>query len=264
MKTKEQVVEELKGLLYRNNQVIAAWEGGAAATGYDDKYSDLDLSVICEDDAVETIFPLLDKHLGNELGVIRKLRMPEPTWHGFSQCFYQVKNVPEFFYLDILVIKKSSPSKLTESDRHGNARVWFEKEKVLDNTPTPADEILKKGRNFFKLATQSDFLQIIEINKNIARRNFVETYPMFYQFVFRQLGTMLNLKYRPNKVDFGLRYCSRDYPVEKVELIESCFRVGSIEELAKKFGEIESIYQQLKKEMGAKYGSTNGKEGALD
>lgn len=252
MKTKEEIVAGLRGLLYPNNDVVAVWEGGSVATGYDDEYSDLDLSIICEDDAVETIFPLLDEYLEKELGIVRKLRMPEPTWHGFAQCFYQVKNVPEFFYLDVVVIKKSSPSKLTESDVHGTALVWFEKEKVLDNSPTPAEEILKKEKFFFKLATQSDFVQIIEIRKNIARRNFLETYPMFYQFVLRQLGTMLNLKYRPHKVDFGLRYCSRDYPAEKVELIESCFRVGTIEELKVKFEEVERVYQRLKGELGSR------------
>ncbi len=253
MKTKEQIVERLNGLLYRNKDVVAVWEGGSVATGYDDEYSDLDLSIICEDDAVETIFPILDEYLENDLGIIRKLRVPEPTWHGFAQCFYQVKNVPEFFYLDIVVIKKSSPAKMTESDSHGTALVWFEKEKILDNAPTPEEEILKRGRHFFNLAAQPDFLHIIEIKKNIARRNFVETYPMYYQFIVRQLGTMLNLKYRPCKVDFGLRYCSRDYPAEQVELIESCFQVGTIDELATKFTEIERIYQELKTELAIVY-----------
>ncbi len=108
-------------------------KGGSAATGFEDEFSDLDLAIVCKDHAVEAIFSLLESWLKVNYSITRKFRVPEPSWHGFSQCFYQIENVPPLFYLDIAVIKKSLPDKFTESDRHGNAVVWFEKEKILDS-----------------------------------------------------------------------------------------------------------------------------------
>jgi len=128
MKTREQVAEEIKSLLIKDKKVIAAWEGGSAATGFMDKYSDLDLAVVCEDDAVEAVYAKLEKLIEKNYGIERKYRVPEPAWHGFSQCFYKVGNVPELYYLDIAVIKRSIPDKFTEKDRHGDSVVWFEKE----------------------------------------------------------------------------------------------------------------------------------------
>lgn len=249
MKTRKEFCNEIREMIFANKEIIAAWEGGSAATGFLDEYSDLDLVIVCNDQAVETIFAEFEEYLVGHYGIERKFRVPEPAWHGFSQCFYQISNVPNLFYLDIAVIKKSLPDKFTESDRHGNAEIWFEKEPIIDSTPTPPEEVRKKAERYYKIATQVDFLTILEIKKAIARKNFTEAFTSYYQFIARNLGIMLNLKYRPCKVDFGLRYGYRDYDKNDHDLIESSFKVNSIDELAHKFRIIEKRYHTLKDEL---------------
>jgi predicted nucleotidyltransferase len=248
MRTKKEISKEMKELLFANEDVIAAWEGGSAATGFEDECSDLDLSIICKDSAVEEMFRELEDWLEKNYGILNKFRVPEPAWHGFSQCYYQIENVPPLFYLDIAVIKKSLPDKFTESDRHGNAVVWFEKEKILDSTPSEPEKVEQKAKHFYKIATQSDFLTITEIQKAIVRKRYSEAFPVYYQFIARNLAILLNLKYRPEKVDFGLRYGYRDYNIEDFELVESLLKVASLEELSKKFAFAKKRFYELKKE----------------
>jgi hypothetical protein len=248
MKTKKQISNELKELLFANENVIAAWEGGSAATGFEDEFSDLDLAIICNDSAVEKIFGEINKWLEENFGIINKFRVPEPAWHGFSQCYYQIAQVPFLFYLDIAVIKQSLPDKFTESDRHGKAVVWFEKEKILDSTPTEPEKVEQKAKQYYKFATQSDFLTIMEIQKAIARNRYSEAIPVYFQFISRNLAILLNLKYRPAKVDFWLRYGYRDYEKTDFEFIEFLMKVSSIKELEDKFILAKKRFYELKNE----------------
>lgn len=253
MKTREQVADELKKLLVKDRNIIAAWEGGSAATGFMDEFSDLDLAVVCEDEAVEKIFGKLEKFIEKNYGIERKYRVPEPAWHGFSQCFYKVGNVPELYYLDIAVIKRSIQDKFTESDRHGDAVVWFEKEKMIDPTPTSKEKVTEKGRKYFKFISDSDFLMITELKKAIARKNFTEAFPAYYRLIASNLGVLLNLKYRPCKVDFGIRYAYRDFPKKEVNLISDSFKVGSIDEIEAKSMKVIKRIEELKKELNQEW-----------
>ncbi len=249
MKTREEIKEGLKSLLEKDKKIIAAWEGGSAATGFEDEYSDLDLAVVCGDDAVEEVFSLIEKHLEAVYGIERKYRMPEPAWHGFSQCFYKTGNVPEFFYFDIAVIKNSIPDKFTERDRHGDSIVWFEKEKTIDPAPTPEEKVKEKGRKYYRFIADSDFLMEIELKKALARKNFTESFQSYYRLINGGLGVLLNLKYRPCKVDFGLRYAYRDFPKKEVELLTYSYKVNSVGDIETKAQNVLKRIVELKNEL---------------
>ncbi len=249
MRTREEIKAGLKELLHKNENIIAVWEGGSAATGFEDEYSDLDLAVVCEDDAVEEIFTMIDGHLESEYGIEDKFRLPEPAWHGFSQCYYKTGNVPKFFYFDIAVIKRSNPNKFTEKDRHGDSVVWFEKEKMIDPTPTPDGEVKAKGKKFYHIATDTFFLSEIELKKALARKNFTESFHQYYLIILRHLGILLNLKYRPCKADFGIRYAYRDYPESENKLLEDSLKVNSVNDIAERSGKVLSRISDLREEL---------------
>ncbi len=247
------VSQDLKEFLIKQKDVLAAWEGGSAATGFLDTYSDLDLSIVCQDDVIETIIKAIEEFLNHHYGILRRYRIPEPAWHGQSQIFVQIKESEPLFYLDIAFIKKSNPNKLMESDRHGKAVIWFEKEPLYNPQITSKEVALARCKNFYKIATDTDFITLIEIKKNIQRHLFLEAFPSFYGFVVRNLGLLLNLKYRPAKVDFGLRYAYRDYAKVDRDLIEQCMQVASLDQLEKQLVLVEERFHQLKAELKSKY-----------
>lgn len=253
MNVRDQINSDLKDLLKKEEKVIAAWEGGSAATGFYDEYSDLDLAIVCEEDAIEPIFELVEKYLEKNYGIDRKFRIPEPAWHGFSQCFYKINNVPELYYLDIAVIKRSIDKKFTESDRHGNSVIWFEKEKMIDPTPTPDEEVKSKGKKFYKMVTGADWLTITELKKALARGYYGEAFTQFCNFTSRNFAVMLNLKYRPCKVDFGTRYYYRDLPKNVFAKFERLLKNGSINELKENAENIIEWYNSLKKELAKEW-----------
>jgi predicted nucleotidyltransferase len=241
---RKEFVSKLKSLLENQSGIYCAWEGGSAATGFLDEYSDFDLSLICDDEEVEKIFNTMEKYLEKNYGISKKFRLPEPTWHGHSQCFYLLKNTPDFFYVDLLIEKLSAGNRFMESDRHGNSIVWFDKKKLFDPTPTPKDQIAAKGRRIFNLIKDSYWLLILDAKKQILRKNTNDAYVTYYQLINR-LAPLLNLKYRPAKSDFGLRYTYRDFPETESLWLEQKFKVDNLKQMWQNIEDIEAKYHNL-------------------
>lgn len=239
------LVNFFKPFVSSKDFIIAAWEGGSAATNRLDQYSDLDLCLVVEDDQVERTFQELDSFIDEQFGIIRKYRLPEPTWHGASQCFYVIDHVEPMIYLDIAVLKKSNPDKLMESDRHGHAVVWFDHEHIYNPTPSDPNTIKERGKKLFATTTQMDFLIMLEIEKGILRGRFYDVFPTYMGFISRYLSVFLNLKYRPEKADFGLRYGLIDYDQKDALLVEYAFKVSTIDELKHQYEVIKQRYFDL-------------------
>lgn len=248
-----EVKEALKKGLISREGVLAAWEGGSAATGHADQYSDLDLIIITDEVSADILFEELKKLLKKHFGVIRQFRMPEPCWHGMSQCFYLLRDTPDFFYCDIAIASRDNPNKFTESDRHGKAIVWFDHAGIYDAAESHASDVQSRARRLFHMATDIDFLTVIELNKAIARRNWIDSLMNYIQFINRNLVILLNLKYRVAKADFGIRYAQRDYPQEVFEMLERLLRVINIEDISQKSEEAIRLFEELKQELKAVY-----------
>lgn len=253
MVTKETLQEVLQPILWAEESVDAVWEGGSSATGYLDPLSDLDLLILCDDDAVDLLFEKVESILEKHFGVNRKYRVPEPAWHGFSQCFYQLQNTHDLFYLDLCYVRKSNPQRFTESDRHGMPLVWFDRTGILDFSPTPKEKSDQMGKRMFLSAIGSAFVVILEINKAIARDRFAEAFLFYYQLISRNYAILLNLKYRPRQADFGLRYAYRAYPQKTVQFLEQILQVNSLEEIGSNTKKLEARINDLEKELKVDY-----------
>lgn len=249
MYNRAELVNILKPWVYAHPSIIAAWEGGSAATMRMDEYSDLDLCLVAIDDQVDVIFADLEAFLKKHFTILRKYRVPEPAWHGLSQCFYQVDKVTPLLYLDIAVIKESLPDKLMESDRHGYATIWFDRKNIYNPTPSQPKDLIERGKKLFSSVTQLDFVIITEVQKGIARGHFIDAFPMYFSFISRHIAVMMNLKYRPERADFGLRYGRLDYDEEDTRLIEESMKVSTMDELKNQFDRLLKRYDALKEEL---------------
>lgn len=235
---------EFEQLLINHENVLAAWEGGSKATGYFDEYSDLDLQIIVKDEEVESIFNEIDAYLEGHYGIKRKFRIPEPNWHGHSQCFYLLDNTPSTFYLDLLVEKESAGNRFLESDRHGNAFVWFDKKKLIDTTPTPEDVTKRNCHNYFHRMDIYIPFCFIDVQKQIFRNNRIDAFAIYFSLINRIVGLM-NIKHRPAKHDFGLRYLHRDFPKSDQKLIEKLMYVPDIKALQANLDMLKVVYKKI-------------------
>ena len=250
---RKKIINELRTLFESDRTIYSVWEGGSAASGFLDEYSDLDIGLICADDVVENIFTKLEEFLATNYGIKHKFRMPEPCWHGHSQCFYLLERTVPYFYIDILIEKESSGNRFTESDRHGNSVIWFDRKELIDPTPTPEDEILGRGSRMFKIIKGYVPFQIMDLKKQIQRGNEIDAYDL-YNKLLNRFGALLNLKFRPHKYDFGIRYMDRDYPDEITEMFKSLLAPGKIIDLKECTEILEIKIYELLNELDEKWG----------
>jgi len=249
MKHREAIISVLKPFFIELPDVLAVWEAGSKATGFVDEYSDIDLYVTVKDESVETTFQKLDDLLSKKYGIVRKFRIPEPSWHGASQTFYQLRYGPSYFYLDVAVFKLSNPNKFMEQDRHGIADVWFDRQNIYDDTPTPQDIVIKKNKAFYQSIIASDFITMLEVEKAIYRNNYLDAFPFYYAFISRNVVGLLNIQYRPEKYDFGMRYLSRTFSQKDADLIKDALGVHNIDELKHHYEILKQRYELAKHEL---------------
>jgi len=219
------------GLFQPLQWVRAIWEGGSAATGYLDDYSDLDLALVVEDDRVEEAFRLFEEYLENRHGINSAIRLPEPVWHGHSQCFYMISDCPPLYYIDLVIEKLSSGNRLDEPDRHGEVQIWLNRDNILHPEPTPPDITAKNTASFLRRIEDSIPLLVIEIRKQIARKKHIDAVSQYHRFITGRLAGLLNLKYRPAMFDFGIRYAERAYPPQVNEELEKLLYISTFDDI---------------------------------
>jgi len=245
MYNRTKLIELIKPWALKMPYICAAWEGGSAATHRLDEFSDLDLTLVVDEDHVEQAFTDFKNFITQHVHIIRSYRVPEPAWHGVSQCFYQIDQVTPFLYIDLAVMKRSHPDKLMEQDRHGQAVVWFDHDHVYDSSPSSQQVIEERVHKMIQSVAQTDFLIELEIEKGIARHEFLDVYPTYYSFISRHLAVMLNVEYRKERVDFGLRYARLDYASCDTKLIQDALTVKDVDELERNYVKIKQRYHEL-------------------
>lgn len=244
--TVDTFTQKLCAHLQKMDEVIALWEGGSAATGFKDIYSDLDLTIVTEHKLADEIFARLDEYLSRNYGILRRFRMPEPTWHKMSQCFYLLSSSPQCFYCDIAVTDKANPDKLTAFDRHGKAIVHYDKDHIYHAQATDPLELKRIQKRIYQMTTSLDFIFMLELEKALLRCNWIAANSAYHTFISRCLIPLMNLKHRPHKADFGMRYIERDYPEEAAVFIADLLRVDSIEQIQQKSPAAFDRYAELK------------------
>lgn len=249
----QDVKDSLNQMLQSRPEVLALWEGGSVATGFSDEYSDLDLMIISLDKNADTLFSAIEQHLQDHYGILRKFRIPEPAWHGLSQCFYLLKDSPLHFYCDIAITHPENPNRHSETDRHGHAKVWYDPQNLFEIKTTDPAELEEIRRHVWRSATSIDFLMRIELEKNFSRQNWMAVQPNYMSFLNRCLVPLMNLKYRPLKAEFGIRYSDRDYPKDMADFLANLISIANLEDVKVKMPQMFAIYDSLKEELSVVY-----------
>jgi hypothetical protein len=212
--------------------VHALWEGGAAGFGRVDQWSDIDLQLVVADDKVEETFERIENTLLTLSEIELKYRLPEPTWHGHSQCFYRLKDASPFLMIDLAVMKESSKNdRFMESRIHGTPRVIFDKTGAVQDKPVDVDEHMQKiqGR-LDTLKTMFDLFWILA-PKEIHRGNGIEAIAFYMSYTLRPLVEVLRIKYCPIRFFYFTRYVHYDLPSEVAARLETLYFPKDLEAL---------------------------------
>lgn len=241
---RKKVLKTMIDALQPRPDILAVWEGGSAATGTKDQYSDIDLCVL----ANSAQRPILD-HIQKSLEVLNI----EHTWQtqksffgeGLMQRVIILKDSPKFFLIDVGVFDQNHPQLLKEFlevERHGEQIIYFDKIGVIKQGHTDAAEVFKKHK--LRVDELNDGFVVYKslVLKEIARGKAIDAIAFYQSGLVRPLVEIMGMIYRPFKSDFGLRYLHKDFPEESQDLIKQLMYVSSVEDLSSKIPRLEKAF----------------------
>ena len=230
--TRVQLVSVLQQALQQHDGVDAAWEGGSAAFDTDDALSDVDVVAVVADDAVESTFAQVESAL-QALSPIT-LRHDVSATPGYAQKFYRLRDAGEFLVVDLALIRRSDPLLFREVELHGDGRTWFDRRCVLVETHLDAaDDADQVAARIPALASAFAMFQHL-VTKERLRGHAVDALAFYQAMTLRPLVEAIRLLHCPQRRVFGLRYLTRDLPLEACARIEALAFVRDLDDLAVK------------------------------
>jgi hypothetical protein len=248
---RHEIVGALQRALEPHAFVLALWEAGSAAWGREDRWSDLDVQVLVEDERVADAIRVVDQALAALSPVEIRFEVPQPTWHGHDQVFYRLRDAGEFRLVDLAVMRRSSRSQLAERERHGERRIAFDK--TGEASPTSLDRVRHAARVAERLAQLRLTFPLFQslVKKELLRGNPVGALAFYYSHTLQPLLTLLRIRHCPARFDFGPRYAAADLPPERMRRLQSLWFVGDAEQIESRRAEAERFFDEVVRELDA-------------
>jgi hypothetical protein len=208
--------------------VLAGWEGGSAAFGAVDGYSDIDLTYLVEDDAS---FELLYASAANALATVSPVTASHTVPLG---RYYKLKDGGEFLLVDLIFLRAGDPDHFLEVERHGHILPHFDKGGWLRPRPLDEDALTaKRDKRYRELQTWFPVSQVF-VRKAILRGQHAEAVTAFWSYTMKPLAELLRMRYCPVRWDFGVRYLDRDLPPAVYNQVRDLVYVQDLEDLKAK------------------------------
>lgn len=243
------LIQALEASLEPLHWAHAAWLGGSAAFGRADDRSDVDVQVIVDDDRVEDAFAVAEAALAALSPIARAYEVPQPTWHGHAQRFYDLKDAHPFHQIDYLVQKLSSTQRFTERERHGEPVVLFDKRGLLTR---PTFDVAAHSRlleaRLADLEARFPMFQAL-VAKEVERGDRLGALNFYQGLTLRPLIELLRIRHDPFRHDFGMRYLHRDLPAPLADEVAELAYVGDLAEILPKRERAERLFNQTLAEL---------------
>ena len=242
--TRETIVRTLSAALEPLPWVDAFWEGGSAAFGRADAWSDADLYVVVADDRLGEAFPVVERALTTLSPISLKYEPAWPPESGTAQAFYRLEKAGEFLLVDLAVFRRSACDKYLEPELHGQALFSFNKGGAvtvpsLDKEAFLAKLLARRDRLRMRVELFAPF-----VTKELLRGNGLGALEAYERVILDALGQALWMRYRPAHYAFGMKYAKHELPAEVVSRLEQLSFVARPDELAGKTREAVAWFQE--------------------
>jgi hypothetical protein len=244
---RDRISDAVSGALRPLPDVLAGWEGGSAAFGAVDRYSDIDLTYLVEDAAS---FDLLYASAEEALETVSPVTASHPMGLG---RYYKLEDGGEFLLVDLCFVRAGAPDndRFLDVERHGTLLPLFDKGDWL--RPRPLDEealAAKRDKRYRELQTWFPMSQIF-VHKAIRRGQDAEAMNAFWACTLKPLAELLRMRYCPVRWDFGMRYIDRDLPPAVHEQVRDLAFVRDVDDLEAKLARATAWGATLLKELDA-------------
>ena len=222
---RHRIADAVTGALKPLPAVLAGWEGGSAAFGIVDAYSDIDLEYLVADGAsfedlyasaetaLETVSPIAARHT------------------PLQGRYYKLKDTGDFLLVDLIFFRVGDPDRHLEIERHGEKVPLFDKGNWLRRAPLDEGALaMQRERRLRELQTWFPMSQVF-VRKAILRGQHVEAVNAFWACTLKPLADLLRMRYCPARWDFGVRYLDRDLPAVVYAQVQDLALVSDLRDL---------------------------------
>lgn len=215
---RERVAATIVAMLRDDPAIAAIGEGGAAARGRADEFSDLDLMIVAPAAGAAAIFAIVESALRTIAAITHTWRLEPPGFPDMVQRFYFLAGAPRHFAVDCSVITPAGIAAFLERERHGEMIVWFDRDATLTSRPIDAETLARRRAHRLEQVRGSVPVYSMLVDKELERGHALEAFG-FYQVLVRALIELLGMQHRPDRFDFGWRYVERELPPTAQALI---------------------------------------------
>lgn len=250
MGLRDEVRAKLTDVLRGREDCLAAWEGGSEAFGRSDELSDVDICVVVEDGASDAVYAALREASSSIRPISLEWEVPQPTFHGARQWFFQFEGEPNVL-VDFCLMDRSKPWKLSEIERHAEPIVLFDRGEFVPRSHVNPDQINSEIRA--KLNRMIPMTELFHplVDKAIQRGLPIDAVHFYQRMILFPLVDCLRMRYAPDRHDYAARYLRDDLPVEAYARLQPLYFVADLEDLAAKKAEGLAWLRVLLKELDA-------------
>ena len=232
------IIEAVIARLLPLSAARACFEGGSAATGRLDDYSDIDLVVVAPLDAALGVFEAVEAALAPH-AISHTWRVEPAPFPGTAQRFYFLADAPLFFAVDCVVVTEESVGQFLERERHGEPLVYFDRTSRIRSRPVDAKALAERQERRREQLRGAVPVYAMLVKKELARERPLEALG-FYQALLRALLEVLGLEHRPDRFDFGWRYVETELPEPTRALIARYGFIADANSLRERAPELEA------------------------
>lgn len=240
---RRRVFEAVIPPLRAREAVEAVWEGGSAATGRLDAFSDVDLCIVAPTEETAAVFDAVERALATVAPIEHAWHVEPPAFREMAQRFYLLAGAPPFFAVDCSVLTPAGAAQFLERERHGEPLVYFDRGGRV--RAVPLDRSVHEAKRSARLAQigQAAPVYALLARKELARERALEALG-FYQSLLRALVELFGMAHRPERFDFGLRYVHSDFPPDVQRRLAHFAFVPDAQSLAARIDEIVAAIQR--------------------
>lgn len=234
--TRAALVQTLHTALQALPFVHAAWEGGSAAFGHEDRWSDVDAVVVADEPHFADAFAAVEAAL-HALSPLALVHVVAGT-PGYAQRFYRLRDAGEFLVVDLVLLPADGPLRFREVELHGHGRTWFDRDGRLateQHLDAAADAQAARER-VPALASAFAMFQHL-VSKDRLRGRALDALAFYQAYALRPLVEALRLLHAPQTRIFGLRYVQRDLPMPTADALARLAYVRDLDDLALRHAE---------------------------
>ena len=227
---RRRVIEAVIARLLPLTAVRACFEGGSAATGRLDEYSDIDLVIVAPLAAADAAFDAVEGALAALAAIPHVWRIAPPPFPDTAPRFYFLAGSPRFFAVDCVVVSETGVVSLLERERHGEPVVYFNRGPKIRARPADQPALAERRARRWKQLQGSVPIYAMLVDKELVRDRPLEAFG-FYQALLRALLEVLGMAHRPDRFDFGWRYVETEMPDRARKTLARYAFVGSAQAL---------------------------------